>query len=161
MMPQGISRFAFLDGYYLFCSLNHVGQSCPLYAKLCRIYRHFTPCPMWSESRILADESGEYSETQEVYRAFLKVQKPVVFAVDFFRFRTQLETSLTNAQKGYRILIPHIIAVENDLFIDFSQFLPLISKKKVSKAQISIENCSKKRVKKVVFPLVSIQNLQK
>ena len=45
------------------------GQACPLYAKLCRIGEYFTPGPMWSESRILNDNTGEHYETQEVYRA--------------------------------------------------------------------------------------------
>ena len=62
-------RFAIIEGHYLYASLHHGGQGCPLYARLCRIGEYFKPGPMWSESRILEpdDPFDENRETREVY----------------------------------------------------------------------------------------------
>ena len=66
-----MDRFSVVEGHYLYCVLHHDGQFSPLYARLCRIGRYFTPGPCWSESRILEDTSGEHCATQAVYWALV------------------------------------------------------------------------------------------
>jgi hypothetical protein len=36
-------RFQIVLAHYVFCLLNHGGQTCPLYARMCRISRYFKP----------------------------------------------------------------------------------------------------------------------
>ena len=67
-----MNRWAIVEGHYLYCLLHHGGQSCPLYARLCRISEYFTPGPLWSESQILDGDNPEDEETREVYRELVE-----------------------------------------------------------------------------------------
>lgn len=36
-------RFQIVLGHYVFCMFHHGGQTCPLYARMCRIGRYYKP----------------------------------------------------------------------------------------------------------------------
>jgi hypothetical protein len=57
-------RWDIVQGHYVFCMLWHGGQSCPLYARLCRITRprFFKPSPMGINLDADGEEGG-----REVY----------------------------------------------------------------------------------------------
>lgn len=55
-------RFQIVLGHYVFCMLWHGGQTCPLYARLCRIDRYFKP-----GYRGLCLDNPENEMAKEVY----------------------------------------------------------------------------------------------
>lgn len=54
--------FDIAEAIYTFCSLNHGGQSCPLYSILSM--SSFRPSPLWSESKV-ETENYWYCELNE------------------------------------------------------------------------------------------------
>lgn len=54
-------RFDIVEAYYLYFVRYHRGQSCPLYARLCKLRSYFTPSPSL--------ECGEFSSdnAQAIY----------------------------------------------------------------------------------------------
>lgn len=57
-------RFDIADAHYWYCVHHHGGQSCPLYARLCRISRYFTPA--------LRATGPESENAREIYCALIR-----------------------------------------------------------------------------------------
>lgn len=55
---------------YVFCTVNHGGQGCALYARLGKISRVFSPSPLFSEEAFLRGKMGaEYDGALDEYHA--------------------------------------------------------------------------------------------
>jgi len=66
MVQQGstklFDRFQIVLGHYVFCMFWHGGQGCPLYARMCRIDKYFSP-----GNRGLALDTPGNEMAREVY----------------------------------------------------------------------------------------------
>jgi hypothetical protein len=58
-------RFDICEGWFIYLSENHSGQSCPLYLRLCQLQKWFKPSPFLTRSRLSENAQAILAKLEE------------------------------------------------------------------------------------------------